>query len=50
MWEMAKGAGRAVVTVLQVLARALDGLGSNGNVGPGATPTPPPPKREDYRP
>ncbi|MEK6309132.1 MAG: hypothetical protein V4737_06580 [Curtobacterium sp.] len=50
MWDMVKAAGRVVVTVLQVLARAMDGLGSHGNVGPGATPTPPPAKRDEYRP
>lgn len=50
MWDTAKAAGRVVVTTLQVFARALDGLGSHGSVGPGAPPTPPPAKREEYRP
>ncbi|WJX98567.1 hypothetical protein [Curtobacterium sp. 458] len=50
MWDVVKAAGRVVVTVLQVLARALDGLGSHGAVGPGAAPTPPPAKRDEYRP
>jgi len=50
MWNMVKAAGRMVVTVLQVLARAMDGVSSHGAVGPGATPTPPPPKRHEYRP
>lgn len=50
MWDVVKAAGRVVVTVLQVLARAMDGLGSHGAVGPGAAPAPPPAKRDEYRP
>ncbi|WP_186377204.1 hypothetical protein [Curtobacterium pusillum] len=50
MLDALKSVGRVVVLTLQVLARASDGLGSSGAVGPGAAPIPPTKPPEEYRP
>jgi hypothetical protein len=42
--------GRTALRSLQVLAGVLSALGAGGTTGNGPAPTPPPERREDYRP